>query len=222
MKSNVESEEVEKRKKTEFYRFRQRCVALILKSLVFTSILSSCLLFYLSDLLYPEATIILRSTCKNPVSNWNGKLFNIPIWKNGNRPVSSLFSSYSNLSMDRPCRGIVQQNGSNSIDASINTDSSQNNKIYYDNDLCFQSFQSLIPRTRPVIMFGSHHKTGKHFKNTKFSHNTVLCGSKYHCNSLLIFTLRRNDSCQETVLSYLRQNVLVLYLSCHKGFGPPD
>jgi hypothetical protein len=117
---------------------------------------------YMTSLLFPEIDMVLSSQCKYPIKSWDGKILNIPIWKNslGNRPANfNINSNNEEYSSDRRKLRSLSINSNN-----INN----NNEIVNNNKY----------NKQPVIFWGSHHKTGTYLAQKMFS---LLCAKMSWC-----------------------------------------
>lgn len=112
---------------------------------------------YMTSLLFPEIEMVLSSQCKYPIKSWDGKILNIPIWKNGLAGRSANFNVNSNneeYASDR--RKLRSLSNSNDI---VNNNNNKYSK-------------------QPVIFWGSHHKTGTYLAQKMFS---LLCAKMSWC-----------------------------------------
>ena len=97
---------------------------------------------------FPETDLVLNSKCSAPMQNWDGKILNFPVWKN----------SYSN----RPSYY----------------------NLHYENDYIGNDTNHQIHlrdhagEKRPVIIFGTHHKTGTFLAKKLFSR---ICSKMNWC-----------------------------------------
>ena len=109
--------------------------------------------------LNPVLDMALRSQCKNPLTSWDGKLFGFSIW----------FNYYSNIPK---YYSVHHNNREHSNDLWVNsnhlTSSSLRRGLEYTE----------IRNRRPIILFGSHHKTGTYLANKIFS---VVCARMNWC-----------------------------------------
>jgi hypothetical protein len=93
--------------------------------------------------LFPETDMVINSQCHNPIQSWDGKLFEIPIWKSAfaNRP------QHYNLHFERR----------NPPDPA------------YENADIPAVYDHAEPLQRPVIIWATHHKTGTFLAKKIFS-----------------------------------------------------
>jgi hypothetical protein len=97
---------------------------------------------------FPETDLVLNSKCAAPAQNWDGKLLNIPIW----------WSSYS----ERPPYYNLH-----------------NENLYKGNDTNHHiNLKHNAGKKRPVILFGTHHKTGTFLAKKLFSR---ICSKMNWC-----------------------------------------
>lgn len=94
--------------------------------------------------LFPETDMVINSQCHNPIQNWDGKLFDIPLWSSAftNRPL------HYNLHFER--RNPPPSAGYNPADIPV-------------------TFEHAKPVERPVIIWATHHKTGTFLAKKIFS-----------------------------------------------------
>jgi hypothetical protein len=170
-------------------RFYRLCFAFTLISFVLAVVLA----YYLFQL-FPEYDMIVYSSCKSPrqLSSWNGKLFGLTLWKFGFKDLNSTASTYSELSHDR--RRLIEDN--------------QFWALYL-----FAPIKMLWPpwqeeeakpeagqELRPVIFFGTHHKTGTMIAKKLFA---SICVSLDLC---CVFRVTRDS------VRVLQGNFLLIYM----------
>jgi len=100
--------------------------------------------------LLPEIDMIKNSQCKNPLNQWDGKFLKFQIWHNPIKSRPQHFNIHNEYLLD------------SKVD------------IHH-----LHKTSSLLGHNRPVIYWGSHHKTGI---NVKYILYWVQCKS-YNCNT---------------------------------------
>lgn len=97
---------------------------------------------------FPETDLVLNSKCSRPMQNWDGKLLNVPVWWN----------SYD----ERPRYYNLH-----------------NENQYVGNDTNYHiHLKNHAGEKRPVILFGTHHKTGTFLAKKLFSR---ICSKMNWC-----------------------------------------
>lgn len=98
--------------------------------------------------MFPETELIYNSKCENPIRNWDGKVLNFQIW-----PKSKIINPrYFNL---------------------------HNENEYFGNDSNHKiELKSGVGIIRPVIIFGTHHKTGTFLAKKLFA---KICAKMSWC-----------------------------------------
>jgi hypothetical protein len=123
-----------------------RCPCMILYLVLFVWFAS--MVFNMVRDVIPEMDLVINSNCKAPLQNWDGKVFNFPVW----------WSSYSNRPSYYNLHAENEYVGNNS-----------NHKVY---------LQGNAGSRRPVIIFGTHHKTGTFLAKKLFSR---ICSKMNWC-----------------------------------------
>lgn len=134
--------------------------------LLFISFWIFSIAVYVLMKLNPEVEMVLNSQCKNPVRGWDGKVFSIEVWNTG------LLNNTGDF--------YVQQNiGHNSKDRRRLKDSNENNNNTSNDSKNLR--YGLNPKkggVRPVIYWGTHHKTGTYIAQKTFA---LLCARQKWC-----------------------------------------
>ena len=119
----------------------------------------------------PEVPMVYYSTCKNPFISWDGKILTVPVYTNGYKNRSSHYNTMKNIDGDDRRR-------LSSINIENNTNTYYLRKLTNDKDLKDKDHSSHVVASshkRPVIFWGSHHKTGTYLAQKLFS---SICGNK--------------------------------------------
>jgi hypothetical protein len=106
--------------------------------------------------IYPETTMVLNSKCENPVQSWDGKLFGIPLWYNSLR----LRPRYFNLHHELEYFEAQSEKSNMKKDSFLRTFEGTKNGI---------GSHRISPKNQPLIIWGSHHKTGTFVAQKIFS-----------------------------------------------------
>ena len=177
---------------------------------------------------FPEVGMVYNSQCMNPVSNWDGKLFNKQICENNLHERQASFSVHDPSSLFDRRRLRVQQQQHHyrllATDLDLDADSTNNVPAVEPKKITFltrmlqklapsrsssapHDFQSYNPGStaddRPVILWGSHHKTGTYLAQKIFSR---LCERMKWC---CVFHVTR-DSINSVEDSLKKEKVHVL------------
>lgn len=144
---------------------------------------------------YPEIGMVVNSQCKNPTPNWNGQIMNIPVWYSGFDGRNETHNSYLDTTGDRRLlhysRLLAESSRSNDVDSSKSLQRARD-LIAQEHDgkehehsyehkyrlLLASGFSDDEARrilvaaeaNDPVIIWGSHHKTGTYVAEKAFSH----------------------------------------------------
>lgn len=157
------------------------------------SVLSSLLFFYK---VFPEAGMVLHSQCSNPTPSWNGKIFDLQLWKNSfeNDPK---YNTYHDTTADRRLQALraterdftsrlLKGNRSKKrrggrVSAPANNVTSPSESLSIKPNSAFRTFLSNTVNDYneyPLILWGSHHKTGTYLAQKIFA---VMCAQMKWC-----------------------------------------
>ena len=97
---------------------------------------------------HPEVMMVARSQCANPIQNWNGKVYGIPVWTNwlgrGKQDHSILYRGDERNASESAIIGNLRSNyGSGK--------------------------ENVIKGARSVIIWGTHHRSGTYISQKIFS-----------------------------------------------------
>ena len=127
--------------------------------------------------LNPMVEMAFRSQCKNPLTSWNGKVLGIRIWKDSSKNVPPQFSIRGNVdeySNDK--WSSTYMNNSRTITKTIHNRQSADN-LRKGKAVPVNNNNNNIQK--PIILWGSHHKTGTVLANNIFS--TVCARMNWCC-----------------------------------------
>lgn len=124
-------------------------------------------IFYATKIVFPEPELILNSKCAMPMRNWDGKIFNVHVWETGFARAPVPY--HNNLKEDQ----------------------------YHGNES--NHYVRLLPdlvQKRPVVMWGTHHKTGTYLAKKIFAR---ICARMEWC--CLFHVSRDSVHAMKSVLS---------------------
>lgn len=134
--------------------------------------------------LFPEAGMIANSQCKNPLASWDGKLMNYQVWTNAfeNKPNKMFVrKNIDNSSYDRRLlRGDEEWVVDDAKALSIRQQLLE--RELSGDVVVTKPLEHLHRRKRPVILWGSHHKTGTYLAQKIFS---LICSRMDWCCQFL-------------------------------------
>lgn len=125
------------------------CLCFLMICIVFAFLSSSV---YLAYQIFPEVGMVVNSQCNNPTPNWSGKIMGVRVWKDGFSGRNDTHSSYRDTTEDRRRRQLLHESG-------------------FDIENTERILESVTNRPNdPIIVWGSHHKTGTYVAQKAFSH----------------------------------------------------
>lgn len=127
-------------------------------------------------LVMPEIDMVLSSQCKNPLRGWNGKVMSVPVWKNYYKKKDPRYYL-------------------------TNYEHEYNPKD--QNEECSTSQQTKQQFNQPIVMWGTHHKTGTFLAKKLFS---KICSTLNWCCLFFVtrdsFHSMRAGICSEHVHAF--------------------
>lgn len=142
--------------------------------------------------IYPETTMVLNSKCENPVQSWDGKLFGIPIWHNSLRARPRYFNLHYELEY---------------FDTQIDNLTKPNSFLRkLESKKVAKAIHQKSPSKKPLIIWGSHHKTGTFVAQKIFSKICTMMSwcCKFHVTRDSVYAVQH--SLQEDVINVIAHN----------------
>lgn len=179
---------------------------LIIKTCFFISLVwIFCTTLYLTNNIYPETTMVINSQCKRPLQGWDGKVFNIQLWWNSIKQRPSYFNLHNELDFFNYDSENILINQYNNISEEYSFTTHLRNNA--------KAMVATKPPHQPLIIWGSHHKTGTFLAKKMFS---KICSIMKWC---CLFHITR-DSIH--ALQYSLQNEPVHILAHNQWIWHPE
>jgi len=146
---------------------------------IFLALWVIAIISYLVIVLNPEIGLVYHSTCNRPVQNWNGKIWNIPVWSSGlmegGRPTNHNIHFRVNSTGDRRRLLLFSKEGGKEEEEEEHAKEEKEKDAKGE----WEEMNRIAQRKpKHIIVWGTHHRTGTYLAQKIFS---VICAKMEWC-----------------------------------------